>query len=75
MHFSLGYISEPLSVLTNTYHVTNESREIWCHLAHFGSQVLLQFLSVVCERDHTIGEALNVDQVNRRDIHSFRKTS
>lgn len=53
-----------------THHFTDEGCQIGGHLRHFGAQVLLQPLPVSSEGHDSAGETLDVDQVNRGDVHS-----
>lgn len=56
------------------YHFSNESGEVRSHLAHLGAQVLLELQPVGGQGHHSVREALDVDQVDGRDVHACRDT-
>lgn len=56
------------------YHFSNESSEVRSHLTHLGAQVLLELQPVGSQGHHSVREALDVDQVDGRDVHACRDT-
>ncbi len=53
------------------YLFSYEGGEVGSHNVHLGGQVLAQTLPVLSQLNHSGSKPLNVDQVDRGDVHSY----
>ena len=58
------------ATLTLAHLLADEGGEVGGDLLHLVTQVLVQLFAVVGERDDARRKPLDVDQVERRDVHS-----
>ena len=64
------YRDDHYQLLSTPYLLPNQRREVGGNVVHPGGEISAQLFPVLCQVNNPRRKPLNVDEINRRDIHA-----